>query len=260
VSIPTCKYSMSSISKPSAFTLVEMLVVIAIITILASMLMPIVRKSQNSAYCLSCTNNLKQTSFYLQSYSSEYNNWCLPSWYSQYWIHKVNVDNRLNLIWFNYILSSFNLESKDDISKALLSGKGYPILTCSMRPDDLYTTNTSYTANVSAKITNYGYNCFLGAYWGGGEISPMIKMNRIRKPSRFVTMMDYTTPYMRVTERPFMSSGSGSIEYHTGDINGTTFGHNGKFNTLLFDGHTERKTLFDFYSDSSDRFKEQFQP
>ncbi len=60
------------------FTLIEMLVVIAIISILASMLMPQLKNSINSARKVSCTNNLKQTFMAIRMYADANNDYYPP--------------------------------------------------------------------------------------------------------------------------------------------------------------------------------------
>ena len=57
--------------KCDAFTLVELLVVIAIIAILASMIMPAVARSIESARSSSCLNNLRQMSVAAMNYSMD---------------------------------------------------------------------------------------------------------------------------------------------------------------------------------------------
>ena len=54
------------------FTLVEMLVVIAIIAILAALLMPALQNALNSAYVAGCANNLRQCGVALGSYQNDY--------------------------------------------------------------------------------------------------------------------------------------------------------------------------------------------
>lgn len=56
------------------FTLIEMLVVIAIIGILASMLMPSLSKALDQAKSVSCINNFRQTITTVHTYFSDFNN------------------------------------------------------------------------------------------------------------------------------------------------------------------------------------------
>jgi prepilin-type N-terminal cleavage/methylation domain-containing protein len=63
----------------SAFTLIELFVVIAIIAILAAMLLPTLARSKESARAVVCVNNLKQLGLAWQMYPLDHNEWLVPN-------------------------------------------------------------------------------------------------------------------------------------------------------------------------------------
>lgn len=61
---------------PSAFTLIELLVVIVIVAVLASLVLPVYGRVQESARTVKCTSNLKQIGAALLSFAGDHNGLC----------------------------------------------------------------------------------------------------------------------------------------------------------------------------------------
>ena len=64
--------------RPGGFTLIEMLVVIAIIAILAAFLFPALSQARKMAHRSTCMTNLKQIGYALKMYLSDHNNFFPP--------------------------------------------------------------------------------------------------------------------------------------------------------------------------------------
>lgn len=60
------------------FTLVELLIVIAILAILAGILLPALNKARDNARQIKCSNSLKQLSTTMSLYNSQSNDWNVP--------------------------------------------------------------------------------------------------------------------------------------------------------------------------------------
>jgi len=62
----------------TAFTLIELLMVIAIIAILTSLLMPALNSAREKARGILCLSNVRQLYFFWQGYTSDYDNYIIP--------------------------------------------------------------------------------------------------------------------------------------------------------------------------------------
>lgn len=65
-------------SAANAFTLVELLVVIGIISILIAMLLPALNKARQAAKTIACASNMRQIFTAFTMYANDYNNWIDP--------------------------------------------------------------------------------------------------------------------------------------------------------------------------------------
>ncbi len=226
----SCKKKAGCFLRSSGFTLIEMLVVVAIIGILASMMAPSLVNALAVGKQISCANNIKQLGLGLLTYTSDYNGYMVVSMAPDatsrtgYWSIELAP----------YIGITGNLDANGFVRYSdvrLVSG----IFRCPSFDDDTVLSATG-TADAIYCAIGYGWNQQMGLRDQGSP--DRMKIQKVIKPSLKVLIGD-TTDWMRVSSVEFRTiypESPYSLPYPNPCIGNR---HNQGVNMLLGDGHAE---------------------
>jgi prepilin-type N-terminal cleavage/methylation domain-containing protein/prepilin-type processing-associated H-X9-DG protein len=228
-----------------ALTLIELLIVIAIIAIVAALLLPALSRSKQKALQAGCRSNLRQLGIALQSFVGE--NHAYPSVVSP-------SNSELPGLWISQLQSGgFGFNNSKPVTNLIDKG----VWSCPGAPQFMFPPNTdvqfcSYAYNTYGVMSVGNHTNALGlhgnfipgqtntGFWSG--FAP-VKETEVIAPADMMAIADST-----IGGVIFMRQDLGYAESR-GHVSQR---HVGKLNVLFCDGHTEAPTLNNLFVDTSD--------
>ena len=213
-----------------AFTLIELLIVIAIVGILSSLLMPVMGYAREEANSTRCQSNLRQLGIAMAMYIQAHDDHCMP------------IHNSATSYWFG--------ERATESSRVFDRTKGYlyPYLQITRAVE--HCPSFEAEARFDGKLVGYAYNerRMLKFGWPKTQtyykgLGPEVRYGRIRHPARLVVLIDgarisdgnpsiYYTSAGSVEENYYLSFPPNIETYPS-----VHFRHNGRANALFADWH-----------------------
>ena len=202
------------------FTLIELLIVIAIIAILAGMLLPALNAAREKARAIKCAGNLKQYGMAIAMYAHTY---------QDYLLIQNPVNHKTGTIgyiyqWGGYIQTELMPKMREADWKA-----GRSINSCPSRNKNYGAALTGY----EQEAISYAHNTLaLGSQAQGANPDATHKMSRLKQPAFYVGFCD--SEVWCIGSSGVLAKGrwNGSKEYDY-----VSFRHGNRSNAVFIDGH-----------------------
>lgn len=157
----------------AAFTLIELLAVIGVISILAALLLPVLASSKSAARRVQCVGNLHQFGFANQMYWDENSGCCFP-------YIRGSVSNGI-IYWFGWLQNGAEGQRAFDATQGALypyiQGRGIEICP------SLNYLSSKFKLKATGAAYGYGYNHYL-------SITPPVNINKLAHPSQTAVLAD----------------------------------------------------------------------
>lgn len=228
-------------AEEGGFTLIEMLVVIAIIGVLAAILMPSLTKALESSRTYSCKNNIRQVQMGAMSYADDCGGALSPYWYG--------ATYNTAPWWFSPKLIGAYVGNKSDSTIDLTC----QVLRCPSASGNGISPNPVVSFYSRAGISMN--------YWISvpNATSKPTRLSTIRYPSRLIYFIDgfemrwmpVGTWYGWYDNQTMTNTWNGSLP---GSLFNFAYRHNGGTNGVFIDGHAETFTDLSVLRGGSGRY------
>ena len=228
---------------PYSFTLIELLIVIAIIAILASMLLPALNQARERARGISCLANLKQVIGMIGMYTDD-NNGKVLAW-------NGNISPNCGK-WSSMIHAYMTNTTPTDWGYITDENRVHPPFNCPASPFSGLTRSTGlggvhYAANAS-QHRQAGRDDFSGFFPDAQYLSTSKRtLSMIRNPSSLAAVLDINylttgwTPPAIFGRRGDLCGIHENFGPEEDAAKGAVWRHSGGLNVAMADGHCESK-------------------
>ncbi len=211
----------------SAFTLIELLITIAIIAILAALLLPALAQSKQAAQRIQCAGNLRQFGMATEMYWDDYSGNSFP-------YEGVTTNNGI-IYWFGWLQNGAEGHRAFDPSQGAL----YPYLQG--RGIDICPSLNYASAQFKLKATGAAYGYGYDLYLSPAPHAAPVNIYKITRTADTVLLAD--AAQVNTFEAPASPSNPMLEEFYYVDTNEATahFRHQYTANVLFCDDHVGRE-------------------
>lgn len=180
------------------FTLIEILVVMAIIIILASILFPIFARARENARRSSCQSNLKQIGLGILQYTQDYDEWYPPAFDGTFTPKVYNPQNTPGMPGQIYA-NGGGIDRISWMDMIFPYVKNVQIFQCPSQPTPDRPYDSKHVFRYRA--SSYGYNGAISGYdadhfgRGGGNRNIAIRLSMVRRPAEVAMVVDLLHSY-----------------------------------------------------------------